>query len=643
MSRTIKMFLIFFLSYITTLLLVIDINLEELVYGETSWFMQINQLLMDFNIVDVFMGIFVYFFYYNVYFNGEKFTKKNIIISVISIILSILMVIGKNLQILNAFPNLSNIAMFIESTVIFFGFYFIFYALLKKFISIDISFDNKKTKPKKSKKKTNSRLFSNGIIKQIVSVISKLMHKISNFIKEHPFISSLIIISIMRIPFLFLYYPGNSNGDTLDQLCQFFHRKTSWSINMVNLVDENIYINQHHPVFSTLLLGGLVKLGRMFIDFKFGLFLYVLLQNVVLTIIFSFTIYYMKKVKVPFWIRNITLVIICLSPHFLSYSLLAIKDTSNAIFTLLYVIFLIQIVRNYSSIFNNKINTFCFIITMILVMLFRNNGLITLLLSYPFLFLLYKKNWKKLLIVFLIPIITVLSFNQIMYRCFSFSKGSPKEMLSVPFMQIARLANKKGVDTFSKKDQDIINKVLPLKVIAKKYYPDLSDPVKDKYKNSTTKGDLLNFFKVWFKYLCKYPSVYIESFVASTYQYLYPYETYENLMLGSDSRVSDEFSVSDPNARFLNIKTNLGYIIKILFKLPVLSLFGKVAFFDWFLILSSAWVIYKKNYKYLIPLMALIAVLLVCLASPINGSMRYILPILFSLPAMITIDYLVYK
>ena len=433
------------------------------------------------------------------------------------------------------------------------------------------------------------------------------------------------------------------NGDTVDQLCQFFNLNESWSKDMVNLVNPNVYLNSHHPIFSTLLLGGIVKFGHMILNYRFGLFLYTVFQTLLSTTIFSFLICYMKKEKIPFWIRNLSLSIICFIPQFSSYVICAIKDTPSALFTLLYVIFLIQIVRNYDSVFSKKSILLCLIITMLLVLLFRNNGIITILLSYIFLFFLYKKYWKKLLVVLLIPIMIWILFNQIMYRCFDASKGSKKEMLSVPFMQIARVVKEKGKNAFSEQDKKIINNVISYKKLEFNYNPNLSDKVKDTYKKGSTNKDLLVFFKVWFKYLFKYPDIYIDSFIHSTYQYFYPYETYENTNLYFDGNLSSAIPSMKPLKIFENIKYNISNLLDILFDFPILGLLFKVCFYIWFLIGSCLYTIYKKKYKYLIPLSALIAVLLVCLASPINGSMRYILPILFSFPTIIMIDYFIYK
>lgn len=90
-----------------------------------------------------------------------------------------------------------------------------------------------------------------------------------------------------------------------------------------------------------------------------------------------------------------SILFIGLTPTIAAYAITAIKDTPNAIFTLLYVVFLLQIVRNYDSIFKSKIRLILLLITMLLVLMLRNNGFFTIILSFPFLIIKYKEKWKK--------------------------------------------------------------------------------------------------------------------------------------------------------------------------------------------------------------------------------------------------------
>lgn len=97
------------------------------------------------------------------------------------------------------------------------------------------------------------------------------------------------------MPYIILYYPGASTGDTFDCLSQFFHRDESWSIKTMNLLNEDVYINKHHPPLFTVVLGLVFKLGNYFKDFTLGALLYTILQVSLLLISFSMVLYYMKK------------------------------------------------------------------------------------------------------------------------------------------------------------------------------------------------------------------------------------------------------------------------------------------------------------------------------------------------------------
>jgi hypothetical protein len=132
------------------------------------------------------------------------------------------------------------------------GYYLIFYALLKKISSIKIEF--------KTKKKT------------------KLLEEIINVIDKYQIIIGIIIILLAYLPYIIYYFPGASTGDTFDSLAQFFHQKNSWSINTINLINDNVYINKHHPPLFTVVIGLIFKLGKYINSYTTGAFIYTILQ-----------------------------------------------------------------------------------------------------------------------------------------------------------------------------------------------------------------------------------------------------------------------------------------------------------------------------------------------------------------------------
>ena len=609
------------------LVFMLNISIQDMnYYSELSsiqqFFIALNLSFNDFDIIYVALGLFIFNYFYKIYFNDVKFNKKSIINMIISFLLSVFILISKSYKINNTLETLhSTPAQVVKSLLLLIGYFLIIYAVLKHISNLKLV----KNLEEKSKKK------------------NPIWEKVKKVINNHPFILSFILILVLWLPYIIAYYPGASTGDTFDSLCQYFHRDNSWSIKTINLINENIYINKHHPVFFTVILGFIFDIGNHIKDFTLGALIYNILQITLSLIIFAFTIRYMKRVKVPLWIRVCFVLFLGLTPTVVGYAISAVKDTPSALFTLLYSIFLLQIIRNYNSIMNRKIRLIFFILTILLVILLRHNGIYTIFLSYPFLIFLYKKHWKKLVLTLVIPLIIFISYDKVLLPAFDITPGSIKEVLTVPFMQLARLDKHKS-EEISKEDKETIMKILPNVNIGNLYNPDLADSVKDIYNKDATQKDLIKFYKVWFKYGIKHPIIYTESIINSTYGYFFP-EIGENYAyLAVDNRIGKNsyFKVISKD-EYKEVRDILHRIALTEAKAPILFLFNHVAFYDWFLIISCIYVMKKKKYKYLIPLAPSLAVLLVCLASPINGSFRYILPIVYSLPLIFTVDYLVYK
>lgn len=444
----------------------------------------------------------------------------------------------------------------------------------------------------------------------------------------------------MWMPLVLASLPALLTGDTMDQLSQYFHLETSWSIDSINLISEDMYINKHHSVLHTLVLGFIYKTGWNIHSFNFGALIYTILQLTLVITIFVFMIKYMRKIKINKYIVAFSVLFIGLNPTIITFAVCAIKDTPSALFNLLYVIFLLQIVRNYDSVFKNKKRLIVLIITIMMMLLLRNNGIYTFLLSFPCLFILYRKKWKKIILVLLIPLLMFRLYDKVLLPSFDISDGSIRETLSVPLMQLSRVVHYKP-DVFNDKDKEKINKVFNFYAMQTVYDPDIADPVKKTFNKDATTEDLMGFFSVWFKYLKKYPGMYIASFLNSTYGYFYPEKNIDALTLYRYNLDESAFFNLSNFYTFDSLREIYNKLLFVYYKVPFFM--NSVAAYDWFLMFSCLYVILKKKFKYLIPLMPLVATLMSCFLSPVNGSFRYIMPIIFSVPIILSIDYMVYR
>jgi hypothetical protein len=135
---------------------------------------------------------------------------------------------------------------------------------------------------------------------------------------------------------------------------------------------------------------------------------------------------------------------------------------------------------------------------MLLMCLFRNNGIYVCLLTLPILLIINKQNRLKIFILLLSLFGSMQIFNKVIIPALGVSDGSIREALSIPFQQTARLV-KYNEGIIQDKDKEIIDKVLVYETLGDRYDPNLSDPVKNKYNPNATKEDLFNYLKVWFK------------------------------------------------------------------------------------------------------------------------------------------------
>ena len=588
-------------------------------HNETYKFLiDIYNSLRDFDVVWVLLIVFIFYFYYNVFFNSDKSKKGKVLSALVSLWFVGVTIVGKCFAIDNSLRSIyCSEAQIIKTILLSIGYFIIFYSLCISIINFRINI---------VKKKSQSR--------------------VGAFFDKHCIAISIISMFLAWIPLMIIYYPCVASGDTVDSLAQFFNvEDLCWSAKAINLINDNVIINKHHSVLFTMILGNVVKFGHYILSYSFGIFLFIILQVAILIAIFTFLIYYLKKIKTPTWMRVFALLFFCLSPIVSSYAIAAIKDTLGAILILFYNICLFQIIRNYDGFVKKKIFVIAFMICILLILMIKSNSMYVIITSYAtllFAFWKSRKKLKKLVMILLLPLTLFLGYDKILLPSLDVTGTNIKESYSVQFMQIARLAHR-NKNAISDSDKEIIDKVLDYEAISRDYTPDLSDPVKNTYRKDVTEEELDDFWKVYFKYFKKYPKVYIASFINGIYAYFFPEVGETKGIIKIDNRIGDSSKFKIVNldkfedARYINKALQ-----DIFIKLPFFSFFNHVAFHDWFLILSVIYIIKKKCYKYIVPISSLIAIFLSCLISPVNGSFRYILPIVFSVPLILAIDYFCY-
>ena len=585
-----------FLSIVTTISLFL--NYKEVYSGSTHKILAVDTITAS-------IMCAIIFYFYKTY----KEKEVSFITKIISVMFSIILIFGKSYSDLNSWDYvLGSKRMFVISSIVCFG----YYCLLSRLIQMIIN-----NAPK------------------LTNILDLKDNKLIRILDKRTFTTSFIIIILCWMPYIISFYPAILSPDPSYQIMQFYNERTKYVDYAVQL-DPSVNLTNHHPVMHTILLGGCIQLGRKILDDNFGLFVYSFVQIIILASTLSYTIKYLKKRNVPLIIRSIMLLTYSLVPMFPFYAMSAVKDTIYTALIILFVIRILNILDNKDK--ESNLDMIKTVTLGLLLSLFRNNGIYVVILSLIAVILYCKDKRKRQVVVLSLIVSLFFIYSNVILPYFKITNTSIREALTIPFQQTARLA-KVNDDAFSSKDKEVIDKLIGYDDLAYRYNPNLSDPVKNKFNKLSTKEDLNNYFKVWFKGLIKYPDVYLQATLNNTYGYLYPNENKWYFYHRYDSRIYKDKLL---NYKYNDLKKTRSKLVKYANEyrqLPIIGLMENTGFGSWILIIYSCILFKIKQRKYIIALIPLNVSLLICFASPANNYFRYAMPYLFTIPLLFGVMY----
>ena len=444
---------------------------------------------------------------------------------------------------------------------------------------------------------------------------------------KHVFGYSFLVLLLVNTMYMIFYYPGVINYDNANQIKEVLGLHTRY-LDSIVVMNSNITLTNFNPILHTLLLGGFFKLGAALGSVNFGMFGFLLLQEIVLISILAYSLYFLHKQGFSGKYLLVLLLIYAVVPFYSFYNLTFVKDSLFYGFTILYIIYLYKYIRGDVK----RRDYVIFFIVMALLVLFRNNGIVVILFSLPFVFL-FKKNLVSAIYLTGIILFTV---------CFNYSlkllevpNTSVREGLSFVFQQSARYVKEHGSDV-TKKEKDVLDKVLGYDTLASRYEPELSDKVKNEYNRYAERKDLQNYFRVWGKMFWKHPSSYLNATISNNYGYFYmgayKWYIYSNLNMKL-LEAGYDYHFNGMEAGRLALK---GYANVYPF-IPGVNLVVNCAFYTFaYLFLAILLFLYRKK-EYIILLMPAFSMIFMCFVGPANTYFRYVLPYAASLPLVFSL------
>lgn len=442
--------------------------------------------------------------------------------------------------------------------------------------------------------------------------------KIKLFELKNSFFMIAIIIFLFQLPVLISFYPGNFSYDAGIQLNSYLSNN----------------ITKYHPVIHTLMIGKIITLGyTYFHSYKIGVFIYSMIQMLIMDFIFSYILNYLYKKKVNNMLCILSLLIYTFLP---THTIFSFTTTKDIIFSGLVSIMFLDFIELKEN--DNKTLLFSLIIFIFLSLIFRNNMIYAFIISLPYIFFIYRKNIKKIGIICLTPLILYIIYNSALTNIFHIKNGPKVEYLSVFIQQLGRTYNK---DKLTKKEKKQIEDLFNTNALSK-YNSHISDPIKGEFNYYNLEKNPKKNKRLYLELFQKNKLTFIDSFLISNYSFTYLGNKIPNLgtevyigitCLDYKKLIRKNYECNKNFEPIYNIYYNL--VSKAKYQnVPILNILMNMAVYVWLLFLTICKLIYKKSYKELVGVVILLCLFLTNLFGPV-AIVRYIYPFFVSAPLLL--------
>lgn len=425
---------------------------------------------------------------------------------------------------------------------------------------------------------------------------------------------SFVGVLLCWLPCFLAFYPGIFSYDVAWQVVQ----------------GVEVPYNTYQPLFHTLLLNGLLWIGRSLGDVNIGVALYSGLQMGTMAAALAFSASTLRRAGCPMPACLCGLALAALLPMHAVLSVSTTKDPLFAAFALLLVTFLFRGVR-WPEARKKPLYWVGTILSTMSFCLVRNNGLhslaIALLLGLLFCF----SSGKRAMCALLAGLALFGGVNAGLKAAFQAQPGKTSEMLSVPIQQMARV-----VTLHPEWEEDAEVQALFIGEI--KYNPSLSDPVKVIFRKEGN-TPISRAIRLWTRMLTRYPAEYVDAFAYLTRGWWDVRDQSHSVIYGEDdgymhTNVLGDYGVQRRSLwpaleeKYIQTVTRNAYQ-----RVPVYRLLFAPALWVWLLVLLTGLSFYWRERELALLCFVPLSVVLTMLLGPCC-LVRYAYPVMLCVPAL---------
>lgn len=392
------------------------------------------------------------------------------------------------------FYDLTGALFFVLKIILFFGFFIATHICYKK-IKMHIN-------------KTPSKIVLNNISLSFEKESIKIM---------------MLILLLAWLPYLIIFYPGVSNYDTANQINDFFNGTSPMPFGFVEGQEEiSCFLNDHHPIITTLIMVPFVGLGRLIGYANIGMLLYVVFQMTLTAFSFAVMIGFLEKLGCPYRVRKYGFLFLALMPFIPLHVICMLKDCLYATFFVLYTVYYVAIMKKIRI---GKHQLLVFVLLSLAVSLTKKTGIYLVIICNLVLLTTcilsknretirknIRNNITGIVSGIAIPVLILwVIFPLIIFPMANIYPGSKSEVYGTLFQQTAKVIVECGEDALSEEELATVGKVIDVDNIENLYYSLTTDPVKATFNMHASNEDISAYLKIWFRVGLRHPVKYIEA------------------------------------------------------------------------------------------------------------------------------------
>lgn len=444
-----------------------------------------------------------------------------------------------------------------------------------------------------------------------------------------------IVMMVCWLPYAILYYPSLIYWDSISSISQAMGQ---------------IAYNNHHPFVYTLFIQGCLTIGKLLGDNTIGCMIYTILQMVLMSSIFSYSICWLKNKGISLKVCAFVFMFYTLPRFWAQHAISMWKDPIFSVIIFFYSLKLFDLIGSKGKVSKQKGFVVQCVLCELGISFSRNNGIYVVLFSLIVLamcVLTKRKDYvlnKMFIYASVISVLGILLIQGPIYKANGIT-GDPIEAYGIPLQQVSRTVVYDG--EMSDEEKAFLNELMPLEKYKENYRPGLVDNMKwsSDFNTEFFNAHQKEFRDVWLRLFIKNPKIYMEAWALNTsgfwgLNYWELNADKGNITMGVpvDSEVKATYGIKDGSIGKgeSTIESALREYFSLQTPMP------SIALCFWISIFMVLLTITEKQFRYILVFIPCIGnMLTLFIATPINYWPRYAISSLCLLPVCVLFPYLI--